>query len=78
MRIGSRKAAETKKIWTWRDRIGDRIGEEREKMAANRDHLLGASNESFGVSGRQKKMRTRRQKEKRQKKIPRKLILGKR
>ena len=60
MRTGSRKAAGTKKIWTWRDRIGDRIGEEREKMAANRDHmlgvsndhLLGTSNESFGLSGR--------------------------
>ena len=74
MRTGSRKAAGTKKIWTWRDRIGDRIGEEREKMAANRDHLLGAANESFGVSGRQKKMGNGRQKEKRQKKIPRFLL----
>ena len=41
----TRKAAGTKKIWTWRDRIGDRIGEEREKMAANRDHMLGVSND---------------------------------
>ena len=70
MRTGSRKAAGTKKIWTWRDRIGDRIGEEREKMAANRDHLLGASNESFGVSGRQKKNGERKTKGKKTKKNP--------
>ena len=46
------------------------IGEEREKMAANREHLVGVYNKSFGVSGRQKKMGNGRQKGKRQKKIP--------
>ena len=56
MRTGDPEGSRDEKIWTW----CDRIGEEREKMAANRDHLLGASNdhllgasnESFGVSGR--------------------------